>query len=78
MANSVRQSQFAQVANQAQTSVSSSYAVTASFLTGNITSASYAQTASFLIGTITSASYAITASFSFSSLTSSYINGGTF
>ena len=62
MANSVRQSQFAQVANQAQTSVSSSYAVTASFLTGNVTSASYA----------------ITASFSFNSLTSSYINGGTF
>jgi len=49
-----------------------SYALTASYLNGFITSASYADTAataSYLDGVITSASYAITASYA--------LNGGT-
>ena len=73
----VRQSQYASVAqkaitadnaikaNTANTAVSSSYssyAVTASLLLGSIESASYAATASYLKGSITSASYAATAS----------------
>ncbi len=57
------------------TSVSSSYATTASYaltaqtLLGSVVSASYAATASLLTGTVTSASYALTASF---------IDGGSF
>jgi hypothetical protein len=43
--------------------VSSSFASTASFLSGTVTSASFASTASFLSGTVTSASFASTASF---------------
>ncbi len=56
-------------------SVSSSYATTASYaltaqtLLGTVTSASYAATTSLLTGTVTSASYALTASF---------IDGGSF
>lgn len=66
---------YANIANTANTAISSSYALTASFVTGTITSASYAisssravsssyaVTSSFVTGTVTSASYAITSSY---------------
>lgn len=64
-------SQFVNDAGYVTSSVaiSASYALTASYLTGTITSASYAisashaQTASYFAGTVTSASYALTASY---------------
>ena len=73
MSRIARQSQFAGVAQkainadnaiQANTSVSSSYAATASLLLGSVVSASYAATASLLLGSITSASYSATSSYS--------------
>ena len=69
-ANTASYAQFAQDA------LSSSFAITASYIDGLITSASYssfAETASYLAGTIESASYALTASYiSGSSETASY------
>ena len=66
----------ASYAQFAETALSSSYALSASYIDGLITSASYstfAETASYLSGTIESASYALTASYiSGSSETSSY------
>jgi hypothetical protein len=66
----------ASYAQYAETAMSSSFALTASYIDGLITSASYssfAETASYLSGTIESASYALTASYiSGSSETSSY------
>lgn len=51
--------------------LTSSTAITASFLLGSISSASYAGTASVLLGSVTSASYALLAS---TAVTSSYIS----
>ena len=65
----VLQAAAADTASYAQfavASLSSSYALTASYMEGLITSASYstfAETASFLSGTVESASYALTASY---------------
>jgi hypothetical protein len=73
MAGIVRQSAYASVAKKAinadnatraNTAVSSSYALTASLLLGNVTSASYAATASVLLGSVVSASYSATSSYS--------------
>jgi hypothetical protein len=73
MSRITRQSQYAGVAQKAinadnaaraNTSVSSSYAATASVLLGSVVSASYAATASVLLGSITSASYSATSSYS--------------
>ena len=73
MSRIARQSQYSGVAQkainadnaiQANTSVSSSYAATASLLLGSVVSASYAATASLLLGSITSASYSATSSYS--------------
>ena len=54
------------------TVMSSSQAITASFLLGFVSSASFAQTASFLLGTISSASYAVNADSSSYAVTASF------
>ena len=73
MAGIVRQSAYSNIsqrainadsASRANSSISSSYAVTASVLLGSVVSASYAATASLLLGSVISASYARTASYS--------------
>ncbi len=51
------------VTGSSYNSITSSFALTASFLQGSITSASFASTASFLQGSIASSSFAATASF---------------